>query len=106
MFSALAFTFLMLKGLYPPELKSTNLDFDWAYRKLLPKGLRAIGTVIGTADQHIRGLLLQMVSRVMKTTERLSGMTGVMARTQLVGSMASYVVGLLAIFLLLYYISR
>lgn len=32
-FSALAFVFLMLKGIYPPELRSTNLDVDWFYRK-------------------------------------------------------------------------
>ena len=32
-FSALAFVWLNLKGLYPPELRSTNLDFDWFYRR-------------------------------------------------------------------------
>ncbi len=31
-FSALAFTWLKLAKLYPPELPSTNLDFDWFYR--------------------------------------------------------------------------
>ena len=32
-FSALAFTWLKLRNLYPPELPSTNLDVDWFYRK-------------------------------------------------------------------------
>ena len=32
-FAALAFAWLNLKGLYPPELKSVNLDVDWVYRK-------------------------------------------------------------------------
>ena len=32
MFSALAFTVLMRTGIYPPELKSVNLDTDWFYR--------------------------------------------------------------------------
>lgn len=36
LFSALAFTFLMKTGLYPPELRSTVLDSDWLYRRLLP----------------------------------------------------------------------
>ena len=31
--SALAFALLMLKGIYPPELRSTNLDADWLWRK-------------------------------------------------------------------------
>ena len=32
-FSALAFCMLMLSGLYPAELRSVNLDFDWVYRR-------------------------------------------------------------------------
>ncbi len=32
-FSALAFTLLMLSGIYPAEMKATNLDTDWFYRK-------------------------------------------------------------------------
>jgi multicomponent Na+:H+ antiporter subunit D len=33
LFSALAFTLLMLAGLYPAEVRSTNLDADWFYRR-------------------------------------------------------------------------
>ncbi|MGY9006610.1 MAG: Na(+)/H(+) antiporter subunit D, partial [Alphaproteobacteria bacterium] len=36
MFSALAFSVLMRHGIYPPELKSTNLDSDWIYRRAMP----------------------------------------------------------------------
>ncbi len=32
-FSALAFTLLLLAGIYPPEIRSINLDADWFYRK-------------------------------------------------------------------------
>lgn len=32
-FSALAFTVLMLTRVYPPELRSVNLDVDWLYRR-------------------------------------------------------------------------
>ncbi|MDF2179848.1 Na(+)/H(+) antiporter subunit D [Aliiglaciecola sp. CAU 1673] len=35
-FSALAFVWLNKRGLYPPELRSINLDIDWFYRRLLP----------------------------------------------------------------------
>ncbi len=31
-FAALAFYGLIRSGLYPPELRSVNLDFDWCYR--------------------------------------------------------------------------
>lgn len=32
-FSALAFTLLLLSGIYPAEIRSINLDADWFYRK-------------------------------------------------------------------------
>jgi multicomponent Na+:H+ antiporter subunit D len=35
-FSALAFVWLNKQGLYPPELRSVNLDMEWFYRKALP----------------------------------------------------------------------
>lgn len=35
-FSALAFVWLNKRGLYPPELHSVNIDFEWLYRRLLP----------------------------------------------------------------------
>ena len=36
-FSALAFVSLRMVGLYPVELRATNLDVDWLYRRLGPK---------------------------------------------------------------------
>ena len=38
-FSALAFVWLNKQGLYPAELRSTNLDAEWIYRKFLPAGI-------------------------------------------------------------------
>ena len=32
-FSALAFTLLLLAGIYPAEIRSVNVDADWIYRK-------------------------------------------------------------------------
>jgi multicomponent Na+:H+ antiporter subunit D len=32
-FSALAFTLLLLSGIYPAEMRCINLDADWFYRK-------------------------------------------------------------------------
>lgn len=37
-FSALAFVWLNKRGLYPPELRSVNLDAEWFYRRLVPAG--------------------------------------------------------------------
>ena len=38
-FSALAFAWLKLSGLYPPELPSVNIDVEWLYRRV---GWRAV----------------------------------------------------------------
>lgn len=46
-FSALAFVWLKLSGIYPPELRSVNLDSDWIFRRLGLQMFRAIGNVIG-----------------------------------------------------------
>jgi multicomponent Na+:H+ antiporter subunit D len=41
LFSAVAFVFLQKTGLYPPELRSLNIDVDWIYRKALPACFRS-----------------------------------------------------------------
>ena len=40
-FSALAFVWLNKRGIYPPELRSINLDAEWLYRKFLPAGIHS-----------------------------------------------------------------
>ena len=48
-FSAFAFVWLNQKGMYPPELPSTNLDVEWFYRKLAPLGIQHMVTYLGCA---------------------------------------------------------
>ena len=36
-FSAAAFAWLKVAGIYPPELHSTNIDVEWLYRRLAPR---------------------------------------------------------------------
>jgi multicomponent Na+:H+ antiporter subunit D len=48
-FSALAFTLLLLSGIYPAEIRSINIDADWFYRK----GGRLF---YGLADKACNGL--------------------------------------------------
>ncbi len=45
LYSAAAFVFLQKMGWYPPELKSTNIDVEWIYRK----GLRDVVLATGRA---------------------------------------------------------
>jgi multicomponent Na+:H+ antiporter subunit D len=41
-FSALAFAWLKLSGIYPAELRSVNLDVDWLYRRVTQRAWRAV----------------------------------------------------------------
>ena len=53
-FSALAFAWLKLTGLYPPELPSVNIDAEWVYRRLAPRALGVAGTAIARVDARLR----------------------------------------------------
>lgn len=50
LFSALAFTLLMRAGLYPAEIRSTNVDFDWLYRKGGPALYRVFDKSLNAAN--------------------------------------------------------
>ncbi|MCC2616275.1 Na(+)/H(+) antiporter subunit D [Aestuariibacter halophilus] len=47
-FSALAFVWLNKQGMYPPELRSVNLDMEWFYRRLLPATATRVRGVVST----------------------------------------------------------
>ncbi len=58
-FSALAFCWLKLSGLYPPELHSVNLDVDWTYRKALPGAARWLARTGGGLYATVRAAALR-----------------------------------------------
>ncbi|MGD8439382.1 MAG: Na(+)/H(+) antiporter subunit D [Holophagae bacterium] len=106
LFSALAFTFLQLTGLYPPELRSVNLDFDWTYRRALPAVVRGVGRVGGVVIDAIRAPVRLLIGRLYSLIYRLHGPEGVFARTWTTGAIAFWAVIILGGFLLLYYLGR
>jgi multicomponent Na+:H+ antiporter subunit D len=104
-FSALAFSWLMRNGIYPPELHSVNLDFDWTYRRL---GLRlALGSAsaLQVLFALLRGAALRAGGAGAGALERLHGSEGVLARTWSTGGMAMWVAILLAAYLLIEYLA-
>jgi len=103
-FSALAFTVLMKTGIYPPELRSTNLDFDWTYRRLLPAvvgGLRHV--IVGTWRFAVR-IVMGRVDSLVAGVYRAHGPQGPLARTWPTGSMVLWIAVLLGMTLVLAYI--
>ena len=106
-FSALAFVWLNLKGLYPPELRSTNLDFEWIYRRLAPTALQKTFSFIWRVDQAVRQAFLSKFDLLLAFISRQNqGTSGLLARVFPVGSMVMWVSIILAAYLFLSFITH
>ena len=99
-FSALAFTVLMMYRIYPPELKSTNLDTDWCYRRLIPGFLLWLGRNIGRLDHALRAEAMVVLRDTMAVIERQFGARSALSSTLQAGTMALIVLSVLLVFLL------
>jgi len=102
-FSALAFSVLMRTGIYPPELRSVNLDCDWLYRRLLPLVLRGVGTVYTLSRAALARAGVAVALRLDALLIRHHHADGILARTWTTGGMALWVAAMLAAYLVLYY---
>ncbi len=106
LYSALAFTFLKVTGIYPPELRSVNLDFDWTYRRALPTLVHAAMRVGAQLRAGLGELAETIGQGIYRQIYRLHGPQGVFARTWPTGAIALCAVLALWGFLLLYYWNR
>ena len=99
-FSALAFVFLNLKGLYPPELRSTNLDSDWFLRRLFP----AIYVYFKKSVQSLRTVAQklgsQTIDKQISLLKKSSGPNGILSRGWGANNMIFIVILLLGALLL------
>ncbi|QKX17241.1 Na(+)/H(+) antiporter subunit D [Microbulbifer sp. YPW1] len=100
-FSALAFVWLNLRHLYPPELPSVNLDAEWLYRRLLPDAARGLFGGLFALDKRLRATATRGVERLITGLADHHRADGILARNWLTGSMVAGVVLLLAIYLIL-----
>ena len=105
-FSALAFVWLNLRHMYPPELPSTNLDADWLYRKLAPDIIkRAACGIFGAytkLEQSAIASIKLMINQSYDTKEAQP--KGDSARLWPTETMVFWVAVLLATYLVLYYL--
>jgi multicomponent Na+:H+ antiporter subunit D len=102
-FAALSFTVLMLYRIYPPELKSTNLDFDWVYRRLLPRGLIAVGRAIDTGYKHVTDDAKTVIRAAMSLSASVFAPGGLFGRTFGVGNAVAIIAFLLLVALMVSY---
>ncbi|MDX1696745.1 MAG: Na(+)/H(+) antiporter subunit D [Thiohalobacterales bacterium] len=102
-FSALAFTWLKLTGLYPPEMRSVNIDAEWIYRRLGPQLSSRARHAVRPLARHVRLHFLRPVKAVIDILMLYHGPHGILARTWATGSMVLWIVILLGIHLIAYY---
>jgi multicomponent Na+:H+ antiporter subunit D len=104
-FSALAFVWLNLKGRYPPELRSTNLDVDWFYRRIFPRALTSMFAFIWQVDRSLRqAFMLKLTMTLTYIAGKNNRLSGLLSRNYPSGSMAMWVAVVLATYLFLSFI--
>lgn len=103
-FSALAFAVLMRTGIYPPELKSVNLDSDWFYRKAAPIVTIFLRDTLVQTRRSITEALQTRTALVTDTITRHRRPDGLLLRSWPSGSMALWVMVMLLAYLVFYYL--
>ena len=103
-FAAVAFCWLKLSGIYPPELRSVNLDSDWVYRRAAPRLIGLVtrsGRAIGDRLGQIAGRLGEIIR---DAAYGLARPEGILARSWTLGSSLLWVLLFLAVYLILNYV--
>jgi multicomponent Na+:H+ antiporter subunit D len=103
LFSGLAFATLQRIGLYPPELRSTVLDFDFSYRWLAPRVVGWLMDIGEPAWTKMTGRSLLLLRGLIALTFKYFGPRGLFARTQSISYSLSIVITLLAVSLIVFF---
>ena len=102
LFSALAFIWLKRTGIYPPELRSVNLDVEWIYRWAAPRAARTIlGNVsymVASFGENVREITAPLIDRLFRPN-------GALARILPTGATTFWAAAVLAGFLALFLFS-
>jgi multicomponent Na+:H+ antiporter subunit D len=102
-FSVIAFAVLIRNGWYPTEMRSTNLNTDWFYRKpgaAMVRGLAALSGSIGGATAKV---FVGSASKLLSLAHRHHGPNGIFGRAWPTGSMAFWMTVMLGAYLALAY---
>jgi multicomponent Na+:H+ antiporter subunit D len=102
--SALAFAWLMRTGIYPPELRSTNLDSDWFYRRLGRSAAAAVGRSAAAVWNALIATVGKGAGRLAEAVQSHYSSGGFPARMTYTSSMVFWATLLLAAYLLLSYL--
>ena len=100
LFAVLAFVFLIVRGLYPPEIDSTVLNTDWLLRRAIPRVVKGLAMPVLTlwfgAVAWAQKTILA-IFRISEETSRESGLVSGIAST---GAAAGIFLAVFALMLL------
>ena len=99
-FAVLAFIFLRMKGIYPLELRSTNLDTDWFFRRLFPAMYVTLQDIIRSFLTSIGNLATTYWQWQIQALKKSSGPNGILSRGWGANNMIFIVILLLGALLL------
>ena len=99
LFSAGAFVFLQKTGLYPPELRSVNLDVDWLYRKALPALVQKVEGGAARLKGRLQAISLAGVERTIRYVRAHHAPSGVLGDPWSIGATALWAALLLVAYL-------
>ncbi len=98
-FSALAFVWLNLQKLYPPEIEAVNIDAEWFYRRFFPRILRSFFSWMWQCDRQLRETVLSKMEKLTDQVARLHYPGNRASRLRPTGNMVMWVAVLLAVYM-------
>ena len=96
----------MRTGIYPPELRSVNIDSDWLYRKAAPGLAGAVARLWSTFAGSLAALLSWQAERLGHFIARHRQSDGALVRSWATRAMAMWVMVMLLAYLAVYYLGK
>ncbi|MEM7243181.1 MAG: Na(+)/H(+) antiporter subunit D [Pseudomonadota bacterium] len=104
-FSALAFTILMRTQIYPPELRSVNLDSDWFYRRAFKAVVHYAAVIVQAVFWGVTGFINRAAIRLVDELHNSHGPDGPRAASWPAGAMVLSIAALLGLTLIVIFFS-
>jgi multicomponent Na+:H+ antiporter subunit D len=101
-FAVLAVFMLMRTGIYPPEQRSINLDFDWFYRSLAVRLVRRLAHAHAAAGARLGRVAAGVQEAGLRWLAAASKPGGLFERSTMSGRTALWVLVLLTVYLIIY----
>ena len=103
LFAVLAFAFLMLRGLYPPEIDSTVLNTDWLFRKAAPALWRMLANPVMRLWHTVLAIAARQIVGAVERGTHISRNSYLISGTATIGAAAGLFLAVFALLLALRY---